>query len=78
MGLEFSVMNILSNAMGEEKTVTTKRDGSVVITTRKNPVISGVVVISSTVLLLCYLDGGSGAISKSLGKVCVNCSKSVT
>ncbi len=77
MGVEYSVFNILESASRNEvKVETTESDGrQVVTTTKKDPWVTGIVVLTSGLILITYLDGGKGMVSKSFGRVCVNCSK---
>lgn len=76
MGLEYSVFETLGHVATDE-TTTTERDGKVTVK-KKNPWVSGVIAVSVTGILLVYLDGGKGTISKCFGKVCVECSKPIT
>jgi len=77
MGITYSISNIMSNAIYTDvTTTTTKVDGTQIIeNTKKNPWVSGVVVVSGTIIILVCIDGGNGTISKSFGKICNNCSK---
>ncbi len=75
MGLQYSVLEILGKAVGGEEIEETRPDGTVIKTKARNPWVTGVVVIASSGLLIAYMDGGDGMISKSFGRACVVCSK---
>lgn len=77
MGITYSISNIMSSAIYTDVTITTTRaDGTQIIErTKKNPWVSGIVVISGTIIILVCIDGGNGTITNSFGKVCINCSK---
>ena len=77
MGIEYSTFNIIGNAVDEEITTETHTDGTVIKSKRRNPWVAGVVAICATSILMSYMDGGKGAISTSLGKVCKECSKKI-
>jgi hypothetical protein len=77
MGLEWSAINILGGASATEVTEETHPDGRVVKRSKKNPWVTGVVVAGVTSIVLVCIDGGKGTISKSFGKVCVKCAKSI-
>ena len=79
MGIEYSVFDILNGIRKEEEEyTTTDTDGRKISIKRKNPWVTGILVVSVTGIFLVYLDGGKGTISKSCGKVCINCSKPIT
>jgi len=75
MGLEWSAFNIIGSAMAEETTTETKQNGDKIVTKRQNPYISGLAISGASLLLLAYMDGGNGMVSKSFGKVCLDCAK---
>ena len=74
MGLTHSCFNILSDK--GENTVTTLPDGTI-IERKKNPYIRALAVTAASVVLISFVDGGDGMISKSLGKVCLNCKNKI-
>jgi hypothetical protein len=72
MGVEYSTFNILGSSLDEE--ISTETDGNrKVVTKKRNPWVTGVVITSATLLCMTYLDGGKGMVSKTFGKVCLNC-----
>jgi hypothetical protein len=73
MGLEYSVFKILDTASKGNKIVTESADGSQRITYRRDPVMTSIAAIAAAGILIVYIDGGNGLISKSLGRVCVRC-----
>ena len=75
MGLEWSMLNILSDNSDEESTET-KPDGTV-ITRRRNPWIRGLTITAATVVLISTIDGGSGVISHTLGRKCTKCNSKI-
>ena len=75
MGLEYSVFQIMEGAMVTEKTVI-KPNGDTV-TTKKNPLVAGIVIIGATGILITFMDGVKVVISKSFGRVCLSCSKNI-
>ena len=75
MGIEFSTFNILGSCLNDEVvTETGSGDNKKVVTKRKNPWVTGVVIGSATLLCMTYLDGGKGMVSKTFGKSCLSCS----
>jgi hypothetical protein len=77
MGVEWSGMQILGGADSVETTEETFPDGRKVVRKRRNPWVTGAVVTGVTGILMLYMDGGKGTISKSFGRVCVECSKKI-
>jgi hypothetical protein len=77
MGLEWSVFNVMGNALEDEVvTETTESDGRTVKKTKKkNPWVTGAVVVSSSLFLLAYIDGGKGMVSHTFGRKCISCNK---
>lgn len=77
MGIVYSTFNILGSTLDEENTTTTYPDGRMITSKKHNPWVAGAVAICATGILISYMDGGKGAISTSLGKVCKECSKKI-
>ena len=75
MGVMYSTFEILSNIAGEETVTETSNKGGTIVTKRRNPLIAGLTVTAVTCIVVVYIDGGKGMISKSLGRVCVKCSQ---
>lgn len=70
MGLEYSVFSYIGS-IGEEKIVEKKEeDGNVTTTTtqRKNPWVVGVGTAGALLVLLAYIDGGKGMVTKVFEK----------
>lgn len=79
MGVIYSMCTILEGASGAETIVEEFPDegkgGHPVkrTTVRKNPYIVALTTVTATVVLITYLDGGTGCITKTLGRKCIDC-----
>lgn len=74
MGVVYSCFELVNKSLNEE--VTTNNNG-MITTTKKNPFISGLAISGAVLILVLYLDEGKGMISKSFGRVCLDCEKSI-
>lgn len=77
MGIEWSVFNLISESMVADTITEISPDGTKTITKKKNPIVTGIAVGSASLILLAYMDGGKGMVSKSFGRVCTECAKKV-
>lgn len=71
MGIEFSLLDILSSAV-KPNTKTTHPDGTVVECTRNTEVLV-VTSIGAFLILFAMVDKGTGVFSKVLGRKCIEC-----
>lgn len=71
MGLEYSVFNVIGSALDTKTTTETGDNGHIITSTHRNPWVSGAAVLGASAILVTYLDGGSGMVSRSLWKTCI-------
>lgn len=67
MGIIASSFDLINDAINWEEMTTQGQNGTI-ITKRRNPYVSGITVAGTLVLLIAYIDGGNGMISKVLGR----------
>ena len=67
MGVVTSCLDILSGLKDFETIEETDSNGRKTITKRKNPWVSGALIVSATTILLVYMDGGKGLLSNIFG-----------
>lgn len=72
MGIEYSFFSILNDHIKSVDKTETKPDGTI-IKTNHNPYVSIATISSLSIIMMIYLDGGKGMISKICGKSCVSC-----
>ena len=69
MGLEFSYFQVLHKYINNNEIIEQKPDGTIT-TSRSNPYVSGAIITSITMIMLMYMERGSGTISKIINKTC--------
>ena len=80
MGLVSSAFSILGTVSRDTTTTTetTDKDGNVVRTievNKGNPFVNTLLILSTTTILLCYLDDGQGTLTRIFSKACLDCQK---
>ncbi len=70
MGLEYSYFQVINRYINNNEIIEQKPDGTIT-TSRSNPYVSSAVILSATLIMVIFMDGGKGTISK-LGK-CEHC-----
>jgi hypothetical protein len=66
MGVITSCLDILSTIATPEVIEQHNTDGSKTVTKRRNPWITGTLIVSVTTILLVYMDGGNGLLSNMI------------
>lgn len=76
MGIEYSFFSVLNHYTKSVETTETKPDGTIIIS-KPNAYVSMLTVASATLIMVMFMDGGKGMISKICGKTCLQCNKNI-
>jgi hypothetical protein len=76
MGIEYSFFSVLNHYTKSVETTKTKPDGTIIIS-KPNSYVSMLTVASATLIMIMYMDGGKGMISKLGGKTCLQCNNNM-
>jgi len=63
MGIEYSFFSVLNHYTNAVETTETKPDGTI-INKKPNLLISALTLVSATMIMIIFIDGGNGTISK--------------
>ena len=64
MGLVYTCLDIVASSAKMETTETRHADGTVVIESKKNPIVAGITIAGVLTFLIFYTDAGNGFLSK--------------
>lgn len=76
MGIEYSFFSVLNNYTKSVETTETKPDGTIIIS-KPNAYVNMLTVASATLIMVMFMDGGKGMISKMCSKTCLQCDKNI-